>query len=276
MTLAIDESRDSRNYTPAASVGAVFGFPRTLESITIHHWGSYGQDFDVVTNYLCTNTTPTSAHFVVERGRAACVVSPADAAWHAGNAKGNASSIGIECRPEATDADVQAVADVIAQLRSIYGDLPLVRHADWTATACPGIWDLPSLDKRARASGVTEPAPAVPASRPKPTSKRKTYGADDIHWSVEKGDTLSKIARYYGIPDKVQAIADHNGIKPDALVIGERIWIPGPLAWTIEAPDTIRSVAAYYGLDAGYLARMNDLPGPDATIYIGNTLWIKR
>lgn len=287
MTLIIDESRDSRNYTPAAQVLAVFGYPRTVESLTIHHWGSYGQVYEIVRDYLIANGTPTSAHFVVERGRAACLVSPADASWAAGNAKGNASSIHIECRPEATAADYQAVVELIAYLRSIYGNVPLRPHSYWASTACPGVWNLPELDRRVRvlskpavkpAAGAITPLPTPdrkPTSKPKPTSKRRTYGKDDIHWVVEKGDTLSKIARYYGIPSKVAAIAEHNGIKPNALVIGERIWIPGPLVWIIEAPDTIRSVAKYYGLDAAHLARMNGLSGPDATIYIGNTLVIK-
>jgi LysM repeat protein len=73
----------------------------------------------------------------------------------------------------------------------------------------------------------------------------------------------------------VDAIAAYNGIDKDHIEPGQKIWIPGPLVWNIEGPDTIRSIAAYYGLDPAYLASLNGLAGPDAEIYIGNTLTIK-
>jgi hypothetical protein len=156
MTYALDESHTSRNFTPNANVQATFGYPRDIQYITIHHWGNNGQQFDVVRDYLCTNTTPTSAHFVVEGGQVACIVNPDDAAWHAGNARGNAQSIGIECRPEHTDADYQTVGELVAWLRSQYGDLPLVPHNYWTSTACPGDYDLNRIDAIARGGS---PAP---------------------------------------------------------------------------------------------------------------------
>jgi hypothetical protein len=142
----IDESRSSVNFTPAAQVPATYGMARNITSITVHHWGELGQDFDTVTNFLCNNSKPTSAHFVAEAGRVACIVSPPDAAWHAGNAEGNATSIGIECRPEATDGDYQTVAELVAYLRAKYGPLPLHPHSFWFNTACPGVWDLARLD----------------------------------------------------------------------------------------------------------------------------------
>lgn len=150
MTYNLDESHNSRNFTPAGQVPAVFGYPRTVKWITIHHWGVNGQQFDVVRDFLCTNTIPTSAHYVVEAGQAACIVNETDAAWHAGNALGNAQSIGIECHPEATDADYQTIAEVIRDIRSRFGDVPLVPHKYWTATDCPGDYDLARLDRLAR------------------------------------------------------------------------------------------------------------------------------
>lgn len=160
MTYTLDESHNSNNYTPAPQVPAVFGYPRTVKWITIHHWGANGQQFDVVRDYLCTNTTPTSAHYVVEAGQAACIVNETDAAWHAGNAQGNAQSIGIECHPEATDADYQTIAEVIRDIRSRFGDVPLVPHNYWTATDCPGSYDLARLDRLAR-TGTTAQSTTV-------------------------------------------------------------------------------------------------------------------
>lgn len=157
MAYVLQEQYTSNNFTPAAQVPAVFdGYQRDVQYITIHHWGVNGQQFDVVRNFLCTNTTPTSAHFVVQAGLVACIVDPDDAAWHAGNARGNAQSIGIECHPEATDGDYQTIGELVAYLRGIYGDVPLVPHNYWTSTACPGDYDLGRIDSIAR--GVTTPA----------------------------------------------------------------------------------------------------------------------
>lgn len=124
------------------------------------------------------------------------------------------------------------------------------------------------------AKPVVVPASTKPA--PKPAVKKpRVYPDSDIHWVVERGDTLGKIQRYYNGPSVAQ-IAAYNNINPNQIKPGQKIWIPGPLVWVIEAPDTIRSVARYYGLDPGHLARLNGLPGPDATIYIGNRLIIKK
>lgn len=150
----IDESYTAKGFTPAAQVPFVAewgGRKRTIESITIHHWGARGQTHMGVVNFFCvTGPGTTSAHFVSSAGKTHCIVSPLDAAWHAGNAFGNTSSIGIECRPEASDADYLEVAKLIAWLRAQYGDLPLIPHRDWQSTECPGIWDLKRLDNLAR------------------------------------------------------------------------------------------------------------------------------
>jgi hypothetical protein len=116
-----------------------------------------GQQFDTVRDFLCTNNTPTSAHYVAQEGLVACIVSPDNCAFHAGNAEGNTFSVGIECRPEATDGDYQTVGELVAFIRGIYGDVPLYPHNHWFSTACPGAWDLNRIDQIAR--GIA-PAPA--------------------------------------------------------------------------------------------------------------------
>ena len=175
-----------RSYTPADSVAAVFGTPRRIETITIHWWGNYGQRFDDVVRFLSTadNGRQSSAHYVAEAGKVACIVAPADAAWHAGNAYGNATSIGIECRPEASQGDYETIAELIAELRAVYGDLPLVPHRDWTNTACPGDYDLGKLDALARG---TAPAPEVQAAAPAEPAPAASYNGYDsgLRWIVE-------------------------------------------------------------------------------------------
>jgi hypothetical protein len=165
----IDESLTARGFTPAASVPLVFGFQRLILGITIHHWGAFGQTHDGVNSFFVNGPGATSAHFVASgfpRPRINCLVSPEDAAWHCGNARGNATTIGIECRPEATEADYRVVAELIRWIRDNYGlNLPLFPHRYWSSTACPGQWDLAKLDRMAEALKSTG------SVAPKPTPK---------------------------------------------------------------------------------------------------------
>jgi hypothetical protein len=157
----IDESRDAYHYFTPDQCLQYYLRPRIVKYITIHHWGSLGQKFYDVVNFLCTrrDSNPTSAHAVIMAGFASSIINPDNVAFHSGSAVGNAESIGLECRPEATDEDYITVAAYIAYLRSLYGDVPLRKHSDWYATACPGNWDLVRLDKLAReiaANGVED------------------------------------------------------------------------------------------------------------------------
>lgn len=245
----------SSNFTPAAQVPDVFGMPRTISGITIHHWGSNGQDFDNVRNWLCTNNTPTSAHYIAQAGLVACIVDPANAAWHAGNPRGNATTIGIECRPEATDADYETVAELIRELRAAYGDLPLYPHKYWTSTACPGNWDLARLDALARGT-VTQPPAIVP---PTPDVVTPQPSSEDIQWLVESGETLSQVAAYYNGPS-AEEIAVAKGIAdPNAIQVGQVLTIPGPLQWVVDPGDTLSSIAAYYHVSPDYIAQRNGI-----------------
>lgn len=120
--------------------------------IVIHHWGKLGQSFDNVISWFCDNPNcETSAHYVVEAGKVACIVDLDDTAYHAGDWDYNLKSIGIECRPEATDADYATVAELVADLWETYGKLPLIGHRDVpnVPTGCPGIWDVKRLQTMA-------------------------------------------------------------------------------------------------------------------------------
>ena len=156
MSYALQEQYNSKNQVAGQAAGDVWHLgARRVTSITIHHWGDKGQQFDTVRDFLCTNNTPTSAHYVAQDGLVACIVSPDDCAFHAGNAEGNTFSVGIECRPEATDGDYATVAELIRNIRAIYGDVPLYPHNHWFATACPGDYDLARLDSLARGTTIT-------------------------------------------------------------------------------------------------------------------------
>lgn len=138
---------DSPNYTPAKNSTAVFGRARNISGITIHHWGDPkdGPTFTGTINWLCNKASGVSAHLVVEAGRAAWLVDAKDVAWHAG-AIANPTTIGIECNPRASVADVGTVAEVIADIRNTYGDIRIYSHNYYMSTQCPGRYDVFQLD----------------------------------------------------------------------------------------------------------------------------------
>ena len=165
-----------------------------VKSITIHHWGSRGQKFDNVVNWLCQKRAGTSAHYVVEAGKVACIVDPDRRAWHAGNSRGNHESIGIECRPEATEGDYATVAALVADLRAVYGNIPLKRHRDWTSTACPGVWDIGKIDRLARGAKPSVPSVSkggASAPAPKPAASGKLV--EDGRWGTATTSALQRL-----------------------------------------------------------------------------------
>lgn len=159
---------DAKNSTPG---------PTTKTSITIHWWGKpVGQTFEGIVNWFCGPNTSatTSAHYIAEAGRVACIVNPEDVAWHAGDWGGNLSSIGIECNPRATDEDYQTIGELVAYLRGIYGDIPLYPHRHWTQTECPGVYDIARIDAIARGSSV-QPQAATAAPLPAYTPDQQFF-----------------------------------------------------------------------------------------------------
>lgn len=110
------------------------------KKIIIHHWGVDGQKFDNVVGWLCNPKAGVSAHYVVEAGKVTKLMNDTDCAWHAGSKAQNTTSIGIECRPECTKADIETVIELIADLYAKHGVLPVVGHKDVAATSCPGRW----------------------------------------------------------------------------------------------------------------------------------------
>ena len=109
------------------------------DRIVIHHWGADGQSHDGVVDFFTRGPgSGTSAHYVVSGGRITQICHDYDTAYHAGNWTVNLHSIGIECRPEATEDDVRTVAELVRRIRSEWGNLPLSVHSDYYPTACPG------------------------------------------------------------------------------------------------------------------------------------------
>lgn len=177
MSYNLETNRTSPNSTPGNQARAVFGYDRVIEGITIHWWGDPNQNpqFDGVTNYLCRANGNTSAHFVASGTgrRVAWIVPTGDVAWHSGSAWGNARTIGIELDPRARDEDYDVAAELIADIRSAFGDVPIYWHSYFTQTACPGVWDPDRLDRLSytkyshatdwgKGGNKTEPTPPTP------------------------------------------------------------------------------------------------------------------
>lgn len=192
---------NSPNYTPNAQVRAVFGMARTIDSITIHWWGdpNTNPSFEGVVSWLCRANGGSSAHTVATgtSRRAAWLVNGPDAAWHAGNARGNATSIGIECDPRARNEDYDVVAELIADIWIAYGRrLPLVPHKSWSSTACPGHYNLDRLNSEADAwfNRKKNPTPTPPPAPAVKEQSRQVY-------NPVKKFKFNKDSRIYNVLD---------------------------------------------------------------------------
>lgn len=179
-------SSTSPNYTPASETPRYYGMNRQVEGITIHHWGDPANNpqFEGIVSYLCRQNGNTSAHYVATGTgrRVACIVSPDDTAWHSGSAWGNARTIGIELDPRARDEDYDVAAELVADIRSAYGDVPIYWHSYFTSTACPGKWDPYRLDALSytKFSHATEwgkggDKTVIPVPTPAPTTPAPLY-----------------------------------------------------------------------------------------------------
>lgn len=186
--------------SPNYSKGRPQGKPN---AIYIHHWGNDGQSHQGVVDYLCRKNGDSSAHYVASAGRVTCIVDPDDRAWHAGN-QGNPRGIGIECRPEMSAGDFETVAELIAEIRKVYGHLPLKGHRDVMNTACPGRWypRLAELSARADKIQGTTPAPA-PARRDITALQRAVRATPD---NISGPDTRKRV-------DAVRKASRWGGVK---------------------------------------------------------------
>jgi N-acetylmuramoyl-L-alanine amidase len=265
------------------------GGPMDPKGFAIHWWGdpATSPKFWGIVNVLLTRSQQRSAsvNFVAEAGLVACLVDPFTVAWAQGDGAtgwGNNNLVSIECNPRCSAGDRETVAELIAD-QHIRNGIPirLYPHKSFTATQCPGVWEqhIPWLTARAKqivAEKTQTPAPEpTPTPAPQPTPAPDHDPATEIPWVVEPGDPLSNIQHSYGGPTTAE-IAAHNGIAdPNQISVGQRIFIPGPLAWIVDPGDTLGKIAAYYGLSADVVAANNGIADPNR-IDVGQVIWIIR
>ena len=175
---------------------------RKIAGITCHWWGTpTGQNPEGIVSWLCDKRAGTSAHYVVSENTVWCIVDPDRRAWHAGNSKANHDQIGIELDPNMSRraATEKTAAALIADLRAVYGNLPLSPHKRWTSTQCPGNWDLGRLDRLARGvkPGVSGGGATVPAPKPKPAVQGGKLVVDG-RWGVATSKALQRFLKGKG------------------------------------------------------------------------------
>ncbi|WP_443095021.1 peptidoglycan amidohydrolase family protein [Rothia koreensis] len=130
------------DYTsPNQSPRSAYGWNGNPDGITWHWWNTPAQagTFESTINFFCTSAAQTSAHFIVSDKRVACIVSPSEAAWHAGSTEGNGRTIGVEIDPRLPGDTLETCAELAADLERQFGSLNHYGHKDWTQTECPGI-----------------------------------------------------------------------------------------------------------------------------------------
>ena len=244
---------------------------RKIAGITCHWWGTpTGQNPEGNVSWLCDKRAGTSAHYVVSENTVWCIVDPDRRAWHAGNSKANHDQIGIELDPNMSRraATEKTAAALIADLRSVYGNLPLSPHRRWTSTECPGNWDLGRLDRLARGvkpgvsgGGTSAPKPSKPASKP---AKGKVEV--DGRWGRETSKAVQKIL---GVkqdgrmgPDTYKALQKHLGGSVIDGLIENQSYRPtelgngiGPHGWEFtgrgsKGSATIRRLQRHVGVNA--------------------------
>jgi len=133
---------NSPNYTPASQVPAVYGMPRSIDGVTYHWWGDPAQNpqFLNIINWLCRSNGNSSANLVGESGRVAWIIDAINASWHAGNARGNATTVGYECNPRLSAGDYQTMGEFHYTMEKAYKKtLAIWVHKQWSNTACSPI-----------------------------------------------------------------------------------------------------------------------------------------
>lgn len=172
--------------------------------------------------------------------------------------------------------------DTVSAIAARHGlrtvDVLAINGLSWSSTIYPG--------QVLRLSATAPAAPAAPSTPAAPSNAAGTH-------AVTKGDTISGIARKYGV--SIQAIFQANGLGWSSIIYpGQKIAIPGaastapaappaaappavaPTAgttYTVRGGDTISAIAARHGVTTQAVLDANRL-GRSSIIYPGQKITI--
>lgn len=167
-----------------------------ITGIVVHHYGVMGSTYAGTIRTLTKPTAAASAHFVIDADRVAQLVALSDTAYHADNWAVNLTTIGIECPPEATEAQVNTLVQLIAGLYRAYGRvLPLSGHCDYAKTACPGRYYPMLADIQARATALWTSAVAPDPQQPT-ADNPPDWAQDAVDWAIANGLVAGDGKRY--------------------------------------------------------------------------------
>lgn len=167
-----------------------------VTGIVIHHYGVMGSTYAGTIRTLTKPTAAASAHFVIDADRVAQLVALSDTAYHADNWPINLCTIGIECPPEATEAQVNTLVQLIAGLYRAYDRvLPLSGHCDHAPTECPGRYYALLASIQARATALWTSAVAPDPQQPAPDNV-PDWVQDAADWAIANGLVAGDGKRY--------------------------------------------------------------------------------
>lgn len=167
-----------------------------VTGIVIHHYGVMGSTYAGTIRTLTKPTAAASAHFVIDADRVAQLVALSDTAYHADNWPVNLCTIGIECPPECTPAQIDTLVTLIAGLYKCYGRvLPLSGHKDHAPTECPGRYYPMLQDIQARATELWTCANAPDPQQPT-ADNLPDWAQDAAGWATSAGLVAGDGQRY--------------------------------------------------------------------------------
>lgn len=162
-----------------------------VTGIVVHHYGVMGSTYAGTIRTLCAVTASASAHFVIDADRVAQLVALSDTAYHADNWPINLCTIGIECPPEATEAQVNTLVQLIAGLYRAYGRvLPLSGHCDHAPTECPGRYYAMLAEIQQRATALYQGADDPEQDNP------PDWAQESADWAIDNGLVAGDGKRY--------------------------------------------------------------------------------
>ncbi len=105
----------------------------------------------------------------------------------------------------------------------------------------------------------------------------KITDSEETTYKIKAGDTLSGIAKKYGVT--VTDIANHNGIKNVNLIyVGDILSIPGKgtsvVTHKVKKNETLTSISKRYGVTINKLVELNNIKNPDI-IYVGDIIRLR-
>lgn len=186
----IEQKLASKNgwHTPSEARAYYGRYDRS--GITVHWWGdgTGASNHDNIVNYMNNQAAAgnKSVNYVLSDNKITLCVGPDNVAW--ASQSGNPTTISVETQPTLGAEGYKKWGWLLDQLEQRYGrSLPLYKHSNWYATACPGTIDLGRIraeaDKWKRGEYEPKPPvtpPPVPTVPPPPTPPKIVLSIQDI------------------------------------------------------------------------------------------------